>query len=153
MQTVAKIEKIADPAKRLAAAARLAREATIEANKARTRRDLAAVTLHRVHGWKQVDVRNLIGCSRGLYVRIEQRTPVELPDIEDPEKVIREVLPVIARLNATVEKARTIRNEVADAMLDGHIRKPDGRVYSNADVHRMTGLTSARIAQLRVGTR
>ena len=154
MQTVAKVRKIADPVKRMAAAARLTEEAGWEADKARTRRDLAAVTLQRLHGWKQVDVRKLLGCSRALIVRIEKRAPDVIdPEIKDPEKVIREAMPVIARYAEIEAAAREIRDAVVSDMLTGDIRRPDGRVYTNAEVARMTGLSTPRIAQIRTGHR
>jgi hypothetical protein len=154
MQTVARVKKIADPVKRVAAAARLTDEAGWEADKARTRRDLAAVTLRRVHNWRQVDVRNLLGCSRALIVRIEERAPdVIEPEIQDPENVIREAMPVIERYAAIEAAARDIRDAVVSDMLTGEIKRPDGRVYTNAEVARMTGLSTPRIAQIRTGNR
>lgn len=153
MPSTATVRAIEDPAKRARAAARIVRDAEAKANEARYERDMAAVILHLREGWKPVEVYRALGVSRGLFVRMVQRAPADLPPMADPDKAMRKAARTVERLDTTCEEAREVRDEAAAGMLAGKYRKPDGTLYRNADVARLTGLTTARIAQLRAGRR
>lgn len=97
-----------------------------------------------------VDVyRDILGVSRGLFVRMTQRAPEQLPDIPDAEQVATKAANDVDRYDALAAEALRIRNEVTDDLLNGLT----GPAMRNADIARMTGLTTARVAQLRLGTR
>lgn len=119
-------------------------------------------------GMENVDVtpvdvyRNMLGVSRGLFVRMTHRAPQQLPEFLDddgkpmtPEALTE--LAVNARkaskvYNDIAQAARTIRDEDAISLLYGNARA--GRQpMSNAELARLFNLTTARVAQIRYGTR
>jgi hypothetical protein len=112
--------------------------------------------------------RDTIGVSRGLFARMQHRKP-ELPTIEQyieasgmlfTEEPSLEVVAQIAMIkrdecdtyDAINVAARTIRDEAVTELLTGD-KKTGRQPLSNADVARLTGLTTPRIHQLRYGTR
>jgi hypothetical protein len=101
---------------------------------------------------KPVDVYRVIGVSRGMFVRMMHRAPRELPQIDDAPKVAAAAAAECARYDAMNKEARAIRDEAIMALLNGD-RATGRQPVSNADVARLSGLTTPRVAQLRYGTR
>jgi hypothetical protein len=146
--------------KRVKAASRRVREFNEKAEQARLLRDTAVVSLHAHEGWPPVECYRLIGVSRGLFVRmmdrartVAQETGQGIPKVANAQKVAAKAARDLNRYEGTLLRERDARDEDAEAMLNGRIRKADGTVYRNADLARLTGLTTARVAQLRQGTR
>lgn len=155
MTPIDKARALPDPAKRAQASARLNRAAQERADTARVERDRAAVSLHLHYGWKPVQVYRALDVSRSLFVRMCERVTADGPlrRVPDAEKVMRRAAATVARNDAIVEESREVRDEAAIGMLSGFYRKPDGGAYRNAEVADLTGLTTARVAQLRHGSR
>jgi dienelactone hydrolase len=102
---------------------------------------------------KPVDVyKHTIGVSRGLFVRLLHRAPNQLPEIENAREVALMAKEDCQMYDAINVDARIIRDEAITVLLNGD-RKAGIKAISNADVARLTGLTTARVAQLRYGTR
>lgn len=99
------------------------------------------------------DVYALIGVSRGLFVRMMKRMPPDTPDASeydgDPAKDAKAAAKDVQRFEAIENEVRPIRDEVLDDLLNGI----SGPAERNADIARLTDLTTARVAQLRLGTR
>lgn len=114
--------------------------------------------------YKPIQVyRDTIGVSKGLFVRMQHRETQELPTFTDPvtgePMTLEQVKEVGLEARAECEMydainlgARTIRDQAVHKLLNGD-RKTGVTAISNADVARITGLTTARVAQLRYGTR
>jgi hypothetical protein len=81
------------------------------------------------------------------------RAPADLPPVPDAKKVAVRAHRNAQHFEDMITQAREMRDEVAEAMLSGTLRKPTGEQYRNADVARLLDLTTARIAQLRQGRR
>lgn len=109
-------------------------------------RDLAAEAKFR-----PVDAYRTTGVSRSLFVRIISRAPADLDPIAHPDKAARKHAEAVTKYDTVTEEARQIRDDAITTCLtpvaDG------GLGMSNADVARLTGLTTARIAQMRLGRR
>lgn len=136
------------------------RDLDAKIRRARAARDAAVVSLHFHDGWAPVKCYRLIGVSRGLFVRMTTRaknaaesTGVGLARVEKAEQVAKRAARDLARYEAARDYARDARDADADAMLNGRALTPDGTVYRNAELARLTGLTTARVAQLRHGGR
>lgn len=155
MSTIAKVRALPDPDKRAAQAARINRQAQERADEARVIRDRAAVSLHLHYDWKPVEVYRALGVSRSLFVRMIERVTDDGPlkRVPDAERVMKRAAKTVERNEALVEESREVRDEAAEGMLNGRYRKPGGGTYRNAEVARLTHLTTARVAQLRKGTR
>jgi hypothetical protein len=121
------------------------------------RADLQSVRFKPVHIY-----RDTIGVSRGLFVRMQQRATEKLPEFRDdhgklltPDQLQRLAIHAreeCKRYDAIAKRARAIRDEVGLMLLNGNpkIGRP---AMSNADVARLFKLTTARVAQMRYGTR
>lgn len=116
-------------------------------NRKRRRYDLevAGVTV------QPVNVYEPLGVSRGMVNRLLMRMPDgPLPVVENPEAEARSAATKLPAVEETLTEAKRIRRDAALILMDG--RDDDGNEFqpiSNADVARITGLTTARIAQLR----
>lgn len=95
-----------------------------------------------------VDVYTLIGVSRTLFVRMMARMPERLPKMDDPQAQAKAAARDVLRYAKIVDEAIEVRDEAVDELLNGR-----GERMSNADLARLTELTTARVAQLRVGVR
>jgi hypothetical protein len=95
------------------------------------------------------DVYNLIGVARNLFVRMMARMPDTLPEFDDPRAEAKAAARDVRRYNQIADDVRALRDAATDDLLNGR----SGTRMSNADVSRLTGLTTARVAQLRLGTR
>lgn len=203
MKSVADVANIADPYKRMVAAATLARQAEAKADGYRRKRDLAILVMLRPFAdavaetnaerkrlrdalnagtitddeyaeglaanreqrqrdlaaadvkIQPVDVYEMLNVSRNLVNRILMRMPTEdLPPMRSPQRTAITAHEKIAPLVETIDAAKEIRDTAALMLMAGE--GPDGEhvtPVSNADVARATGLTTARIAQLREGVR
>lgn len=155
MKSVASVAKIIDPMKRLTAAAALVREAEAAAERARAERDMATIVAHLDQGVPPVVLyRDTLAVSRGLFNRIIQRAPAERPTIDNAKAVAGKAAKQVRKFEAIVEQAREIRDTAALNLMNGRDEQGN-RVppVSNADISRATGLTTARVAQMRTGTR
>jgi hypothetical protein len=145
------VRRVRDPLKRIAAAAALAREAEEIAEEARARRDRAAVVLRHDYDMTPVAIyRDVLGMGRSLFNRILDRTEVPvseggaLPLVEEVIEQAKADSETVRKYDEIATKARDIRDTTALDLIDS------GKA-SNADVSRVTGLSTARIAQLRKG--
>lgn len=126
-------------------------DAALTANREQRRADLAAanVTVY------PKDVYEMLGVSRNLVNRLLMRMPdAPLPHMADPARAAKRAHAQIPPIEATIAHAREIRDIAALILMSG--QDEDGHTFppvSNADVARATGLTTARIAQLREGVR
>lgn len=151
------LRSISDPLERVAAAADLVRKAEVRAENARAMRDMAAIVAHLDDGVPPVTMyRDVLQCSRGLFVRIIQRAPAKRTKIDGAVEQARESAAAVRRHEAVIEAAREVRDETALLLMNGGTDPVSGdevKPISNADIARATGLTTARVAQVRTGTR
>ncbi len=108
--------------------------------------------------------RDILGVSRGLFNRIKQRAPddqtrativAEQPaKFRDSRRTASKAAQEIRRLTLVQDDVRKIRDKTAVAMMNG-VADDGTRVtpVSNADIARITDLSTARIAQIRKGQR
>lgn len=119
----------------------------LNANREQRGADLAAanVEVYPVH------VYEMLGVSRNLVNRLLMRMPTTpLPEMHDPARVAKRAHAQMPEVEETLAKAREIRDTAALLLMSGE--GENGEEFppvSNADVARVTGLTTARIAQLR----
>jgi hypothetical protein len=98
------------------------------------------------------EVYHLIGVSRALLVRMMKRLPEHLPPLHgDHTEVGKQATKEAEKWDRVADEALAYRDELAMSMLgqgdDGVQRR------RNAEVAQLTGLTTARVAQMRTGTR
>ena len=157
MQSIDKVRAISDPLERVAAAADLVRKAEERADAARSMRDMATIVAHLDDGVPPVTLyRDVLKCSRGLFVRIIQRAPAKRPKMDNAVDQARESAAAVRRHEDVIEQARAIRDETALLLMNGGkdpVTKKKITPVQNADIARATGLTTARVAQVRTGTR
>lgn len=140
-----KIAALRDPEVRARRAADAAREAVVLADEARQIRDAYAMTLVRRHGARPVDVQTRMRIARNAYVRLRRRFPdSEVPDVnlDDAWHALEVATDRVEKMTARAERAREIRDAAAQEMVNAG-RRP-------VDVVKATGLTSARVAQMRL---
>lgn len=96
------------------------------------------------------DVYKPMGVSRAALIEMIEDLPEQLPKLRNPDQALLDARADVDRYTAIEAAARNVRNRAVDRLLHG-----DGTTttMSNADVARITRLTTARIAQLRKGTR
>jgi DNA-binding transcriptional regulator YiaG len=101
--------------------------------------------------WHPVRIyRDTIHVSRGLFNRMLGREPVALPDWPDADRRARRATAVVERWEPYVNDARKIRDEAVDRLM----RRHDGQApLRNAEVARLLGVSTARVAQMRHGRR
>lgn len=157
MLSVDDVRTIPDPLERVARAAEVAAKAEQRAEAARSMRDRATIVAHLDDGVSPVTLyRDTLDCSRSLFVRIIQRAPAQRPKMEDALDQARESAGAVRRHETTLEAARAIRDETALLLMNGGTDPVTGEAVapiSNAEVAEVTGLSTARIAQVRTGTR
>lgn len=157
MLSVEDLRAIPDPLERVEKAAEVVRKAEVRANAARSMRDIATVVAHLDDGVSPVTLyRDTLECSRGLFVRIIQRAPASRPKMDGALAQARESAQAVRRHEATIEGAREVRDETALLLMNGGTDPATGakvEPISNAEIARVTGLTTARVAQVRTGTR
>lgn len=155
MKSPDKVAAISDRTTRLTAACELLEQAEAKATEARALRDMATIVAHLDDGVSPVRLyRDVLGVSRALFNRVKQRAPAERPSIPNAEQAAGKAAKKVAEYEAVADRARHIRDETAIAMMNG--AADDGSKVtpvSNADIARLTGLSTARIAQMRTGTR
>jgi hypothetical protein len=146
--TLGTVRKIKDPMERVKAAATLVEDAQRRGDEARRQRDMYALHLDKVLGWRPVDIVRQVQVSRSLYVRIRDRYPTVL--VEKAKSLTGDV-PALAKAagaeavkwDRIAAEGIEIRDAAIEEAINGGIR--------NAEVARATGLSTARIAQIRTG--
>lgn len=96
--------------------------------------------------------RDAMGISRGMFARLIRRAPAVLPDIPNAYEVAKAARVECELYDAINDQARTIRDRAVAVLLNGDAKRGIQPI-SNADVARITGLTTARVAQMRYGRR
>lgn len=86
------------------------------------------------------DVYKPMGISRARFIQMMDEDPGEPPKMRNASQVLIEASQAVQRLVEIQDEARAVRDPAIDALL---MKK------SNADVARITGLTTAFIAMLR----
>lgn len=155
MKSATTVAKIADPMKRVAAAAALVREAEAAAEDARAQRDMATIVAHLDQHVAPVRLyRDALQVSRGLFNRMVQRAPAQRPDIPNAIDVAAKAAKAVRRFEERAEQAREIRDTAMLMLLNGGEDEHGNAVtpVSNADIARATHLTTARVAQMRTGS-
>jgi hypothetical protein len=149
--SVAELSAIADPRERAEKAAELVRYATSHADKARLERNRAALAMHVAHVTPAALIwRDTLGISRNLWNRLLKEyeegkiTPAE--NLVDPTGAARRAVERKRHWERVADEARKVRDDVALELMDGSWGGPPLR---NAEIVRLTGLTSARVAQVR----
>lgn len=148
------IRHLPDVEDRAREASRIAKTAAIKSKVERTRRDGAAVVLARKYGELPIRVAELGQFSRGLMFRMLDRVAdgdvdkiaETFPTAPDARKAVEKSGKAVRKWDMLAEEAREVRDDAVEKML----ASPQWR---NADVARITGLTTARIAQMRQGRR
>lgn len=154
MRTPEQVAEIEDPIKRLKAAATLLRRVQDDAARRRADRGLAVIDLHLGRGVKGVTIyRDTPGLemSRGQFNKIIKRAPAEWSSdgsVRDVEKKAIAAHQKILALDEVIAQFQEIRDSTAIGLMEGEF---GGGVVSNADVARASGLSTARIAQMRTG--
>lgn len=91
------------------------------------------------------DVYKPMGVSRARLIQMMEEVSVEgLPRMRNATQVLEDTSREVERLVAIQREVSAIRNAVLDVLLASN---------SNAEVARMTGMTTARVSQYRNGTR
>lgn len=157
MQSLAVIERIAEPADRAQALSRLIQALDAKAAKWRIIRDQAARSLYFDHDLRPIEIyRDILHVSRQLFVRMTaDRTEGDTgvfagQTVTEVKRAAGNAASKVREYTARAEAAREARRRVIDELLAG---KGERRPMSNAEVARLTGLTTARVAQVRYGTR
>lgn len=167
MMHLSTLAKIPDTPKRLAAAADLVREIKDRNDTLVSERNLLMLVLLRQHGWKKMDIIRAAGVSRTAFVGkpypgdpdrdvkpnpggLLAREPSVLPEVKGTSEGLGQRLEAIrneiASLRDTAKEARRIRDEAVEELL---FRRDDP--WPNHKVCEVSGLDSARVAQLRIG--
>jgi hypothetical protein len=146
--TIGTVRKIKDPLDRLKAAAILVDEAQAKGQDARRTRDMAALHLDKVLGWRPTEIVAQIHVSRSLYVRIRDRYAAVL--VEHAKNMTGDVPKIAAASGAAAIKWDAIAKEGIE-IRDEAIAEAIAAGVRNADIARATGLSTARIAQIRTG--
>lgn len=154
MKTPEEVKALTDRRERLATATDLHRKAREKRKKALALRDMAAIVANADHGVDPVVLYRGMKMSRGLLNRILQRTPVaeKRPTMADPVRTAIKAAEDVRTWRAQEKAYRDLRDATAIAMMNG-VGDDGDRVppVPNAEVARITGLTTARVAQLRTG--
>lgn len=104
--------------------------------------------------WRPTPAARLTGVSRGLLAsRVAPRKNAAGPDggdITDAEDTAAHTGSLVKLLDMLRIEVEVVRNQAIDTILAG---PPQGLGWSNASLARLLGITTARIAQLRTGSR
>lgn len=120
-------------------------------NREQRQKDLANanVEVYPVHIYK------MLGVSRNLVNRTLMRMPDgDLPTMSDPARSAKHAHSQLPEVEGIIEQAREIRDTAILTCMEGE--DDAGQEWprrSNADLARATHLTTARVAQLREGSR
>lgn len=145
MQKIDTVLAMKDVEKRAAAAAALTREAQTRATAAGALRNLAIQHASRIPNVVFARIYKTIGVSRSLYLRKVEEAPAVLAPLEgDPIAIATKAQKDWRKYHDIEKRAMALRNADIHRLLT---------YMSNADVATLTGLTTARIAQLRTGER
>ena len=159
--TATRLTGITDLAARLVVANDIATGAnpkTAEMKRLRALRAYAVRVLYHQHGWTQARIVRLLGEPDNHVVRGAIAYGVDLPfgkrpdGLEMPLEESQEWAEQLAVVTHEKFKAREAAGRTARAFRQDLVRALAGIVYSNADLARMTGLTTAAIAQIRLGS-
>ena len=151
MKSPEQIRAMTDPLARLKASAAYVKSAEAKVEQHRAARDMAVIVARIDQGEKPVVIyRDTLDISRNLFNRIIDRAPAVRPDIPHALTKAKVAHAKVVRVEAQIETVREIRDQTALDLMNGYA--DDGeRVppISNAEVARITGLSTARVAQLR----
>lgn len=137
------LAEIADPRERLHRAAEVAAAADEQADKHRERRNAAGLQLFAAGNLSAAAVwRDTLGISRSLWSRIVKDEDIKVGTYADPAGVARREAELTRKFDRLATDAQKVRDETARELMNS-------QGVPNADVARITGLTTARIAQLR----
>lgn len=104
--------------------------------------------------WRPTPAARLTGVSRGLLAsRVAPRKNAAGPDggdITDAEDTAAHTGSLVKLLDMLRIEVEVVRNQAIDTILAG---PPQGLGWSNASLARLLGITTARVAQLRTGSR
>lgn len=144
---LAEIAAMSDDRFRAEEASSFADAVTEHADAVRTARDQAATALRRYHGWTPVECYRLIDVTRTLFAKIDARNTARGVDpryrrskraaMSDAEQYA----PQVPEWDALAEEARDVRDEAIRALIRSGLR--------NVEIAKITGLTEARIAQVK----
>lgn len=146
MKSPATVRAIADPTKRAKEASELARQIEAKLDAERARRDMAVVVARMDHGVPPVTLYRELDVSRGLVNRMLQRAPAQRPTFDDPVKEAKAAQRAVKKHEPLLEEILVVRDDTLRGLMNGAYGE---RPISNADAHRLSGLTTARIAQIR----
>lgn len=150
MITVEDLESIEDVEERAEWAGTLTIKHQAAADRDRERRDAAAVLALRAGLVRQVDILTPMGLTRArlkrIIARYEQRESAgeKVLTYRDPVATLAKYAPRVIEQDALAARAREIRNDAARALLA--TKRP-------ADVSRIIGVTTARMAQMGMTVR
>jgi hypothetical protein len=95
----------------------------------------AKVTVFPQHVYKPM------GITRGRFIQmIEELADVQLPRMQNPMDVLEKESKIVARLVSIKDEVTPIRTSTFEKLL---------KVHTNLEVHRLTGMSTARVAQIR----
>lgn len=109
-----------------------------------TKRRREALSAAKVEVYPQ-HVYKPMGVTRGRFIQMaEEMSTAQLPRMPDPMGVLHKESPIVTRLVDIKDQVTPVRTEIFERLL---------KVHTNLDVHRMTGTSTARVAQIRKGPR
>lgn len=165
MKSVNAVSKIEDPMKRLRAASATLGEIKTAEEDARALRNIATIVAHLDHGVAPVTLyRDKVKISRGMFNRLLQRAPSDeeraaiiaaeprLADAETATATAAKAAADVKRYKARKWDLLEIRDTAMLLLFEGD-QSVGLAPVPNAEISRATGLTSARVAQLRTGVR
>lgn len=105
--------------------------------------------------WRPTPAARLAGVSRGLLAsRVAPRRNAAGPDgtsdMAEAERIAAHAGSLVKHLDMLRIEVEKVRNKAIDTILAG---PPKGLGWSNASLARLLSITTARVAQLRIGTR
>jgi hypothetical protein len=134
----------------------------------RPERDAAMLSARLDHGARPIECYKPGHINRNRFARMTKQA-VEEESYGDDEirmqprhayptkdaalQAVRASAAGIARAKASAAAARKERDLLILPMLHGEVRHEDGTPFTDVEVREMTGLTSARIAQIKSGER
>jgi hypothetical protein len=135
---------VLDPRERCRLAADSARIAAERAEKERGIRNSAGLQLAQTR--KAVGVwRDTLGITRNLWKRITEDPDAKPGTYKDPEATAKRAADRTRHWEKIATDARAVRDATATGLMNGAYGPP----ARNAEVVALTGLSSARVAQLR----
>lgn len=90
---------------------------------------------------KPLDVYKPMGVTRGRFIQMmDELSGVQLPRMQNPMEVLERESPIVDWLVEIQEAVRPMRTRTAERLL---------KQFTNLEVHRLTGISDARVAQIR----